>query len=148
MKRSSSRFVLNKIIKRIVCVAISLFLSSSFLIAQKSKVLIDNKNAKYIIKRKGLEIDSTGKVMPTTYLVCMDINKKLQKRVASKTYSNWVELLTDEKTDWATNLILYCVFKKDAFLFSSAETNREEWVRASKEEDVKYWKNFLKEKVK
>jgi hypothetical protein len=53
----------------------------------------------------------------------------------------WLERLRNENSDWATNLILYYLYDKDASQLIIFNV-RKKWLRI-KEDDIKYWKKFL-----
>jgi hypothetical protein len=64
----------------------------------------------------------------------------------SLNYTEWIKLLKSNYSDWATNLILYCLFDREATIFTYG-INREDWVKEKKNEDIEYWKAFLSDSM-
>ena len=56
----------------------------------------------------------------------------------------WIELLLNNKTDWAANLILYDLYERNAVVFNTVIKSRKDWVTVSKDTDVSYWEEFLR----
>ena len=56
----------------------------------------------------------------------------------------WIKLLLNNKTDWAANLILYDLYKKNAVVFNTVIKSRKDWINVSKDTDVSYWKEFIR----
>jgi len=54
-----------------------------------------------------------------------------------------MQLLADTTTDWATNLLLYEKYDRDAYLFSTVIHKRKDWLPVKKS-DIAYWKKILK----
>jgi hypothetical protein len=66
-------------------------------------------------------------------------NKQLDK-LNKLTCKQWMNLLRDEKSDWATNVILYYLNEKSALpYFDGKRSKPKEWVGIFKEEDIKMW---------
>jgi hypothetical protein len=63
-----------------------------------------------------------------------------KKRAGKLRNSDWIKLLTDEKTDWATNLYLYDINRKEASVFEVINTDVN-WRKCCKEKDVAFWKD-------
>jgi hypothetical protein len=55
----------------------------------------------------------------------------------------WMLLLRNSKSDWATNVILYSFYEKAAFNFWTGLNSRNAWVEESREEDIAYWESFF-----
>jgi len=57
----------------------------------------------------------------------------------------WMFLLSDKTTDWAANLVLYHLFKKEAFDFAYSNIkDRTAWLIKKKyQDDILYWKEYL-----
>lgn len=58
----------------------------------------------------------------------------------------WIAHLNDEKTDWATNLVLYYLYQKDATVLSVFRT-REKWLPL-KADDIQYWTQYFRKSAK
>lgn len=54
-----------------------------------------------------------------------------------------MHLLADTTTDWATNLLLYEKYEKDAYLFTQVIHTRKDWLPLKKS-DIAYWKKKIK----
>jgi hypothetical protein len=54
-----------------------------------------------------------------------------------------MELLYDDKRDWAANVILSSITGRDALILSVYADDYEKWKKTQKEKDVTYWKNRL-----
>jgi len=68
--------------------------------------------------------------------------KEKFKRIPLKT---WLQLLEDENTDWAANLILYDIYERDAALLAR-RVDQNRWREYMKYEDIDYWKEELNKK--
>ena len=66
-------------------------------------------------------------------------NRKKLKKVK---INDWMVLLESKNTDWAANLYLYSLFKRDATQFEVVKT-KEEWRNCCKEKDLEFWKKNL-----
>ena len=66
------------------------------------------------------------------------VAKKWNKR-------QWMTLLKNKQTDWAANIVLYSLYKKRAWAFWHVVRNRAQWSATIKDEDIKYWRIFLKD---
>jgi putative signal recognition particle protein len=58
----------------------------------------------------------------------------------------WLKLLENPSKDFATNIILYSLYKKDAIIFFEYK-DVYDWKRARKQKDARYWKKlFMRQK--
>ena len=106
------------------------------------KLKLENENVSFTVYRYGM--DFTAKTKPKSNMV-IETNIKdvaLWKRIKLLTTEQWLCLLNNPKSDWATNLILYQLYEKDAVLFSTIK-KREDWIGFRRDEDITYWKSFL-----
>lgn len=55
----------------------------------------------------------------------------------------WINLLSDEKYDWAADLLLYQLHRKMGSIFKVAKT-RADWINKYKKEDLAFWAEYLK----
>jgi hypothetical protein len=109
-----------------------------------SQEIPSNDSVKYKVLRKGSVIISEKLVEPVSYYIYVDISNLLREEYKKITKTKWLELLGNEKTDWAANLILYDLYRKDAITFSNNMKKREDWVLSKqKNRDIKYWKSNL-----
>jgi hypothetical protein len=55
----------------------------------------------------------------------------------------WLTMLSNEKTDWAANLLLYQLNKRDALVFKIIKS-RDSWIIKRRKADIAYWEKNLK----
>jgi hypothetical protein len=99
---------------------------------------INNKKIKYSIVL--MSCDTCVPIKNLGYRVKMQLSKEEKIRVRSITSDAWKALLNNCNSDWASNLILYSLYDKDAFLLSK-NNDRELWVKYLKKEDFDFWNN-------
>ncbi|NNV55077.1 hypothetical protein [Limnovirga soli] len=88
--------------------------------------------------------DSLGDFLPSIYTVSVKIkDSSMLNTIKSLSNSDWLKLLTNEKSDWAANLLLYNLYNKDATRFTVIRT-RDNWISRRKNEDVEYWRKTFK----
>jgi len=104
---------------------------------------INNKDVKYTIVRSGFKIIDSTTAIPGKNLVQVKLSKKQQRKLQLINNEDWIKLLEIPEKDWATNLLLYCMNKKDGSQFISLIKNRDDWVKFAKAEDTKYWIDLL-----
>ena len=92
-------------------------------------LLKSSKGANGLLKNDGVFISIRFDTIEKQYL------KSLK-------YGEWIRLLQNNQSDWAANLILYCLFEREAAIFNNG-FKREDWVKTMKNEDIVYWKKFL-----
>lgn len=110
--------------------------------AQDSSV-ISNSTIKYGVGRAAVPIDSTGYiVISSNYIIQVEIADSIKMALSKLSREQWLQYLQNPKTDWAANLLLYDLYKKDALLFVTR--TREEWLIRLKNEDIGYWNRTLK----
>ena len=76
------------------------------------------------------------------FKVIIRLSEKEEGTVRRVTNKTWLKLLKNPKTDWAANLMLYYVFRRNAILYYPKMTMKE-WFLYLREDDLKYWKNKL-----
>ena len=75
--------------------------------------------------------------------VQLNMAKECEMLLLKKDFAFWMRHLTNEKEDWATNLVLYYLYRKDATAIAYLFSTREKWLKIKKDE-VKYWSQKLK----
>lgn len=80
----------------------------------------------------------------TAYRIDLELSKRQEKRIKLIDKTCWLKLLENDSSDWAANLVLYYMTKKNAFIFFAGDIKMERWKEYYKQEDVKYWKDNLK----
>ncbi len=112
---------------------------------------LNNDDLEYDMLLKAASIDDSLKEMtPSMFFVELELTEEQLSVVKSISNNKWLDLLTNESTDFAANLTLHYLFEKDAI--SLYRIKREDWLIAEKEKDIDYWKNYLqnieKQKIK
>ena len=70
----------------------------------------------------------------------LDLTDNQLQKIESLRCDELLILLKDDKTDWATNLILYYIYEESAALFyPDSDDTREKWLRFSKDNDIIFW---------
>lgn len=66
-----------------------------------------------------------------------------ERELRAKSKENWLNLLKDEKCDFAANIILYCLYNRVAtFFFFHKDTTY--WRERQKQSDFEFWEKTLK----
>ena len=73
--------------------------------------------------------------------IYMRLTKKERNYLLTKDSAFWFNHLNSEQCDWATNLVLYYIFRKDATEFH-IYNSREKWLKVKKDE-LEYWRKTL-----
>lgn len=108
---------------------------------------ITNDSIRYDVLSVAPTLKATNKIRVTKYFVTVNISQNERRKYKKLNYKQWLLLLENNKTDWATNLILYDLYEKNANSFFFDIKSRKQWVVSQKEKDIKYWGKYLK-KVK
>jgi hypothetical protein len=105
-------------------------------------VKLNNDKITFTLARYGM--DFTEKKPPKAEIIVQTSVKSaaLWKRLKSLPASEWLCLLSNQKTDWAANLLLYQLYEKDAILYKKIR-KREDWIKSMRIRDIEYWKSFL-----
>ena len=110
------------------------------------EVLLYNSQVNFVV-HSGMSYPINDSVLGVhSDYVGMDIDSSLYSKVKHLSYSNSIKLLRNQTTDWATNLLLYAVYKRDAKSLDTEE-RRDEWLKCGKKTDIKYWRKFLSRKI-
>lgn len=72
-----------------------------------------------------------------------EIEKEKFKKIP---FEMWLQLLENQNTDWAANLILYDIYERDAALLARRD-DKNRWREYMKYEDINYWKEILSKKA-
>jgi hypothetical protein len=88
--------------------------------------------------------DSTVKKDPIMrFYVSLPMTRLQKMELIKLDTTCWLRHLSAVKSDWATNLILYYLFKKDAAAFVSIHKKRQQWLKL-KQDDIDYWQNLFR----
>ena len=88
---------------------------------------------------------SKKKDRPVGYFVTMNMSKRIKKQLLKKSLSFWLDNLTNEKSHWATNIVLYYIYEREAMAIAAINDKRENWLQI-KENEIEYWGKFLENK--
>lgn len=104
--------------------------------------LLNNDSIRYEVIRKAEQINpsSIGKV--SISYIKIELSKDFKKYLLKQKTDFWLWYLSNEKSDWAANLVLYSLYKRDAALLAYVYTDRNKWLKI-KDKDIGYWKDFL-----
>lgn len=126
---------------KLLILSIITILNISFADAQIKDTLSLLSDTKFEVFRKSLM------TRPKPELPGLFLETKLPQNVKDNfgklSKATIIQLLTDPATDWATNLLLYEKYQKDAYLFSTVIHTRQDWL-PMKKSDIAYWKKKLK----
>ncbi len=106
------------------------------------RTLFNNDSIRYMVVRVAEKINSSSPAKITMRYIDIEIPRHLRKYLLTLKMDFWLQRLSNENSDWATNLVLYNLYKRDAILLAVVYTNRNKWLKG-KNEDVEYWKGFL-----
>lgn len=103
-------------------------------------VMISNDSISWELLRKSLNILSNDSIEKSKFFIEIKNYEKQIEYIKMLDNKSIMKLLQDEKTDWATNLLLYAINNRDADLFFVFRVKtRLVWIEFLKEEDLKYW---------
>lgn len=103
-----------------------------------------NDSIKYSFGLVSMKMINMKEVIPSTYIVVIDLDDKQKMELKNITRNTWLKLLKDTTTDWASNLLLYHLKKRNAIEFYAVIKNRRDWILLKKnKEDLRYWKKYL-----
>jgi len=104
---------------------------------------IRNDSLRFTILTTGVKIIDSDRVSISTALVRVNLTEKKKRELFKISRQNWIKLLSDTTKDWAANLCLYEIYKKDATVFKSIKT-KDQWDKCCRSNDVNYWNQKLK----
>lgn len=127
-------------LKYVYSVLISfVFAFSSFGQNPKIEWLNDSIDYDIFVMSSKLLNDST--FIPRKYIVQLDLNEDQIIELKELSNSDWLFLINDENSRWATNLVLYMILKKDAkILRLYTPTN---WKEMRINKDLEFWEHWL-----
>lgn len=107
---------------------------------EKKNLLSDTKFE--VLRHSTAIFDSTNKNPSALYLK-VDLPQSVKDNFGKLSKVTIMQLLADTTTDWATNLLLYEKYDRDAYLFFTVIHARKDWLPVKKS-DIAYWKKKLK----
>lgn len=111
----------------------------------QSELPVTNETIKYKIIRTSLRFVGEKTVIPSKYLIQVELNDATKARLRKLKKQQWVALLNNETYDWAANLLLYDLFERDAIPYHVLVKDRNTWLEKLKTEEIAYWSTYLKE---
>jgi hypothetical protein len=132
-------------IQRIVIgTVVSLLLTTSCNSQPNNGTSLNNKSFEYTLLRTMSKLlDSTNIELSKT-VVITQLSDSIKKKLAKIKGQDWIKLLLNESTDWAANLYLYELYKRDGSYFQIIKSKKD-WRKCCKEDDIDYWeKEFSK----
>jgi hypothetical protein len=111
---------------------------------QGNEQFIQNDSIQYTLAYVGSQLLDNNQLIPSKWIIVVGIRSKQEKIVKAMKRDEWIRLLSDSNTDWAANLILYALYRKDAVLYNSVIKSRKDWVNLDRDKDVTYWKKILR----
>ncbi len=100
----------------------------------------DNDSIEYQIVL--LSCDTCKPISTIGYRVMMSLSESDSIGLIGIDKNCWMDLLKSERSDWASNIILYYLYQKDAALLAG-RSGKEKWRLAQKQADLDYWNNFF-----
>ncbi len=94
--------------------------------------------------------DTYAPVRNIGYRVIVELTNEQDKIGQKLDRKTWLNLLNLSDSDFATNMILYGIYDRDAKMLSmkeniyGSENLYESWKRLMKTEDLEYWELYLK----
>ena len=102
---------------------------------------INNKNIDFSIKK--VACDSCFPIIDIGYRVKVKLSAKQESLIAKLKKKEWIHMLNDETTDYAANILLYYIYKRDAIVLLYNRDIRK-WRDGMKSDDILYWNHILK----
>jgi hypothetical protein len=104
---------------------------------------VTDDSVKFEICRVGPNFIGSGKISRPQILIKVTSGKIDSKLLKKLKRSDWLKGLSDPRTDWAVNLLLYHIYEKDATSFLVIKS-RAQWIRNNRASDIRYWTGRLK----
>ncbi|HKO82116.1 MAG TPA: hypothetical protein VJU78_17030 [Chitinophagaceae bacterium] len=104
---------------------------------------LNNNSIKFQVYRASLYVIGENKVTDPKFLITITKKSSDAKTLKSISREDWLAALNNPKCDWAANLLLYEMYKKDATTFEVVKT-REQWLNGYKQTDIEFWQKELK----
>jgi len=101
---------------------------------------INNEKIKYSIVL--LACDTCVPITNLGERVIVKVTNRQKKILNQIDRKLWISLLSNTDTDWASNLLLYSIFNRNAHILS-IYNNRGSWVKTLKKDDLDYWEKIL-----
>lgn len=103
----------------------------------------DNDSISYSLRLYSPSVSTVKKDPIMKFYVSLPMTRLQKMELIKFDTTFWLRHLSAEKSDWATNLVLYYLFKKDAAVFVSIHKKRQQWLKL-KQDDIDYWQNLFR----
>jgi len=107
---------------------------------QLNDLYVPNDSVKYNVFLSASSMKNNN-LTPLKSLIILSLDSSQILKYQKLEYQGWVSLLESEHYDWSTNLVLYCIFEKDAYLLTNK--TRDIWIKHKREKDLSFWKEYL-----
>jgi Leucine-rich repeat (LRR) protein len=98
--------------------------------------VINNETIDYQLVMKSC--DTCVPISNVGYRIVVNLPEEKVEKIRKITPAEWLQLLNNEQTDWAANLVLYYLHDKDALILSR-HIDCADWKKTLKKEDIDYW---------
>ena len=102
---------------------------------------INNRRINFSIKK--VACDRCFPIFDIGYRVRVKLTPKQESLIVRMKRGEWLSLLNDETTDYAANILLYYIYKRDAIVLLYNRSIKD-WRDGMKEDDILYWEKRLK----
>ena len=109
--------------------------------------LINNDSLQYSIAHKTQSTLKNKNDELVGYYVRIALDKKTKDTLLIKTFDFWKMYLNNPVSDWAANLLLHCLYNREASSIVAIENNRSIWMKV-KGNEIKYWEDFFRIKIR
>jgi hypothetical protein len=112
--------------------------------------VFNNDSIKYHIAHVTPSVYRNPDVVIGMYFVRIDnpkISNEFKEYLLKKDTTFWIGHLYNNQSDWATNLILYSIYRQSADQITYFYPTRDKWIKF-KPIDIDFWRSFFKGKTK
>jgi len=102
---------------------------------------LNNDSISFTVRTYSPKPELIGKVM-TRNLIAVDVDSIKLLRISKLNNDQIKEYFENNNTDWAINILLYAIYKKDAMFFIGLEIS--DWRSSFSNNDKRYWIKFVK----
>ena len=102
---------------------------------------IDNRTLMYKIMK--VACDTCAPIRDIGYRVRISLSAREDSLIRHISKGQWLSMLSSKQTDFATNLLLYRLYERDALVLLYVK-NASNWRLSMKADDLHYWQQTLK----
>lgn len=102
---------------------------------------INNRNLNFSIKR--VASDSCFPIIDIGYRIRVKLTPKQDSLIRKLKKRQWINMLNNNTTDYAANILLYYIHNRDATVLLYNRSLKD-WRDGMKNEDILYWNEALK----